>query len=60
VTILYMISAEPGVSLYHWIYDHIYRHAGLYFGSFLFAVSWMLFCWLIGLWLDKRKIYIRV
>jgi len=60
VTILYMIQAEPGVPLYRWIYDHIYRHAGLYFGSFLFAVSWMLFCWLIGLWLDKKKIYIRV
>jgi predicted acyltransferase len=59
-TVLYMIQPEPGVSLYTWMYQHIYRHAGLYFGSFLFAVSWMLFCWIIGYYLDKRKIYVRV
>jgi predicted acyltransferase len=60
VTVLEMIHPEPGVSLFSWIYHHIYRHAGLYFGSFLFAVSWMLFCWTIGYFLDKRKIYVRV
>lgn len=46
--------------LYEWAYQNIFRHAGDYFGSFLFAVSWMLFCWLIGYILDKRKIYVRV
>jgi Uncharacterized conserved protein len=60
VTVLYMIQAEPGVPLYSWLYHHIYEHAGLYLGSLLFAVSWMLFCWLIGLYLDKKKIYVRV
>jgi predicted acyltransferase len=29
-------------------------------GSFLFAVCYMLLCWSIGWWLNKRKIYIRV
>jgi predicted acyltransferase len=29
-------------------------------GSFLFALCYMLLCWLVGWWLDKRKIYIRV
>ena len=29
-------------------------------GSFLFAIFYMLICWSIGWWLDKRKIYIRV
>ncbi|WP_192350219.1 acyltransferase family protein [Algoriphagus sp. Y33] len=28
--------------------------------SFLFAFSYMLVIWLIGLWMDKRKIYIKV
>src|SRR5665213_22061 len=51
---------EPGVNTITWLYTHIFQHAGLYFGSFLFAVSWMLFCWLVGLYLDKRKIYVRV
>jgi predicted acyltransferase len=59
-TILYSVHPEPGVNLVSWLYDHIYRHAGLYFGSLLFAVSWMLFCWLVGLYLDKKKIYVRV
>jgi len=29
-------------------------------GSLLFAICFMLVCWLIGYFLDKRKIYIRV
>src|SRR5450755_741837 len=60
VTVMEMIHPQAGVSLPAWLYQHIYRHAGLYFGSFLFAVSWMLFCWIIGYYLDKRKIYVRV
>jgi len=59
-TILYTVHPQPDTDLVSWLYDNIYRHAGLYFGSFLFALSWMLFCWLIGLYLDKKKIYIRV
>lgn len=29
-------------------------------GSLLFALCIMFFCWLVGFWLDKRKIYIRI
>jgi predicted acyltransferase len=29
-------------------------------GSLLFAISFMLICWLVAYILDKRKIYIRV
>ena len=46
--------------LYQWIFQNIFRPAGMYFGSFLFAISIMLVCWLVGYFLDKRKIYIRV
>lgn len=28
--------------------------------SFLFAISYMLLIWLIGLWMDKKKIYVKV
>jgi predicted acyltransferase len=46
--------------LYNWIFENIFSKAGMYFGSFLFAVSVMLFCWLVGYWMDKKKIYVRV
>ena len=60
VTGLYMITVSPKVSLHGWIYKNIFSHVGEYFGSLLFAVSYMLICWLVGYWLDKRKIYVRV
>jgi predicted acyltransferase len=46
--------------LYKWIFNHIFIEAGMYTGSLLFAISFMLMCWLTGWILDKRKIYIRV
>ena len=30
------------------------------FGALLFAICYMMVCWFIGWWLNKRKIYIRV
>lgn len=29
-------------------------------GSLLFALSFMLLCWMVGLWMDKKHIYIKV
>jgi predicted acyltransferase len=49
-----------GVHVYGWIYDHIFKFAGMYLGSLLFAICFMLMCWFAGWYLDKRKIYIRV
>ncbi|MFI5187006.1 MAG: acyltransferase family protein [Chitinophagales bacterium] len=46
--------------VHEWLFQNIFSHAGMYFGSFLFAISYMLFCWLIGYILDKRKTYVRV
>ena len=46
--------------LYRWLFDSIFSKAGMYFGSFLFAITFMLFCWLVGYILDKKKIYVRV
>jgi len=61
VTLLYFFPVgEKHQPLYVWIFQNIYKHAGMYFGSFLFAVSVMLVCWLVGYILDKRKIYVKV
>lgn len=61
VTLLWFFNVgENKQPLYQWIYENVFQPAGDYFGSFLFAVWWMLFCWFIGYILDKRKIYIRV
>jgi predicted acyltransferase len=46
--------------VYSWIFENVFSHAGMYFGSFLFAISVMLFCWLVGYIMDKRKMYVRV
>ena len=51
---------EKKESLYTWLYHHFFKYAGNYFGSFLFAFTIMLLCWLVGYWMDKKKIYIRV
>jgi predicted acyltransferase len=62
---IYLLS-ELGVTLlgffkvYHLLYQKVFQPIGNYLGSFLFAISIMLACWLIGYVLDKRKIYVRV
>ena len=61
VTLLYFFrTGERHQPIYIWIFQNIYKNAGMYFGSFLFAISVMLACWLVGYILDKRKIYVRV
>jgi predicted acyltransferase len=50
-------NTEP---VWAWCYKNIFEHAGSHLGYFLFAVSVMLVCWLVGYFLDKRKIYVRV
>ena len=60
VTLLYVFSVRPKVSVYKWLYETIYVNAGAYFGSLLFAISVMLVCWLAGYFMDKKKIYVRV
>ena len=60
VTVLFMIPAVDDANMFRWIFHNIFSHAGNYLGSLLFAIVYMLFCWGIGYWLDKRKIYVRV
>jgi predicted acyltransferase len=51
----------PGLHFNKWINLKFYQVvAPGPFGSLLFALSFMLVCWLVGYILDKRKIYVRV
>ncbi|MBN8686418.1 MAG: DUF5009 domain-containing protein [Chitinophagales bacterium] len=51
---------EKRQPLYSWLYENIFIHAGAYLGSFLFALAVVMFCWLVGWIMDKKKIYVRV
>jgi predicted acyltransferase len=62
---IYLLSEVAAIllrasHLYKWIFNHIFRFTGSYTGSLLFAIWFMLMCWVTGWILDKRKIYIRV
>jgi len=59
VIIAFMIPIGK-TSLFRWIYANIFSHAGAYLGSLLFALTFMLICWSVGYWMDKKKIYVRV
>jgi predicted acyltransferase len=60
VIILYMITVN-GTSFFRWINSAVFQViAPGAIGSLLFAICYMLFCWIFGKILDKNKIYIRV
>jgi predicted acyltransferase len=61
VVILFMITVSPGLSFFDWINKVLFQVvAPGAIGSLLFAICYMLVCWLFGKILDKNKIYIRV
>jgi predicted acyltransferase len=61
VTVLYMATVGSGQSLHSWISINIFQFvAPGPIGSFLFAIFYMLICWSVGWWLNKKKIYIKV
>jgi predicted acyltransferase len=44
-----------------WLYENGFaRWAGEKPGSLLFALAFMLACWSVGWWMDRRRIYIRL
>ena len=47
-------------NVHSWLYTSVFQPFGDYFGSLLFALTWMLCCWAVGYAMDKRKIYIKV
>ncbi|NDA60630.1 MAG: DUF5009 domain-containing protein [Chitinophagia bacterium] len=57
---LHKIPIHSGLSLFQWIYINLFSFLGPYFGSLAFAIAFMLVCWSLGYWMDKKKLYLRV
>ena len=60
ITALWNIPCEQNSNFYKMIGTWLFSYVPGGWGSLLFAVSYMLLCWLIGWILDRRKIYIKV
>lgn len=60
VIILYMLRTSSGTPYFKAIYENAFSWIGGNWGSLAFAICYMLVCWSVGWWMDKRKIYIRV
>lgn len=59
--ILYQVNVGKKQSTFSWINSSLFqRVAPGPVGSLLFALTFMMLCWAVGWWLDKRKVYIRV
>ena len=59
-TLLQKIHVGPQ-SLFRWVYEHGFAPwAGDKPGSLLYAVAFMLSCWVVAWALDRKRIYIRV
>ena len=59
VTVMWFIHIG-NKPLFAWLYQNVFCLAGLYFGAFLFSIWWMLMCWSVGYFLNKKKIYIKL
>ena len=57
---LMVLKVNDRTTAFKWIYYNFFAGVGDYIGSFLFATAVMLFCWVTGYILDKKKIYIKV
>jgi predicted acyltransferase len=61
VVVLFTIQVSPNESVFEWINRSGFQVlAPGAFGSLLFALVYMMICWSVGKWLDRKKIYIRV
>ena len=59
ITLLF-IRVEGQKSLFRFLYEQGFEWIGPYWASLVFALVYMLLCWVFNWWLDRRKIYIRV
>ena len=59
---LALFRFKDGSNPWNWIYKNVYIHVPgpKELGSLLFAITVILFMWLICWWMDKKKIYIKV
>jgi predicted acyltransferase len=59
---LSLIKLGEGINPWNWLYKKVYIHipGPKELGSLLFALTVILFMWLICWWMDKKKIYVKV
>ena len=58
---LMSLTRIGGSSLNGWIYENLYQTwLTDHNASLLFAISYMLLLWLIGYWMDKKRVYVKV
>lgn len=58
--LLHKIPIGTDSNAFTWIYQKGFGFIGPYWGSLIFAICFMLLCWLLGYQMDKNKIYIKV
>jgi len=57
----FLVQVGPDQNFYSWINLVFFQAvAPGAVGSLLFALSFMMLCWLVGWWMDKKGIYIKV
>jgi len=58
---LRQIKTKSGLDTFEWVSEKVFQYIfpGS-FGSFVTALAFMLLCWLLGWWLDKKRIYIKI
>jgi predicted acyltransferase len=58
---LYMIHVTPNETIHQWVNRSFFQAvAPGATGSFLFAIAYMLLCWLVGYFMYRRNIYVKV
>jgi predicted acyltransferase len=57
---LMLIKLPSGLSIFEWISTVFQSIVHGPLGSFATAIAFMMFCWFVGWWLDKKRIYIRI
>ncbi|NHA02723.1 DUF5009 domain-containing protein [Mucilaginibacter sp. HC2] len=60
-TVISTVWVKPNLSFYDWVNQAFYQplFPGA-FGTLVFALCYMMLCWLVGYVMDKRKIYIKI
>jgi predicted acyltransferase len=61
LAILLSTFSIQDMTVYRWIFLNLVKPwAGGYAGSLIFAVAFMLLCWSVGYWMDRRKLYVKI
>jgi predicted acyltransferase len=59
--VLRLIPTSSGLDLFQWVSESVFQNIfpGA-FGSLVTAIAFMLLCWLLGWWLNRKRIYIKI